>query len=89
MACPRCGGTRREAPTFADASLAEAAALAGDGGAPRPPVFRGWQTRKLLRAGLRDFGELFTPRNLRALGAIRRAIVAGPPGPERDLLLLA
>ena len=82
-------GTRREEPTVADVTLARAAAVAGDGGAPRPPVFRGWQTRKLLRAGLQDFGELFTPRNLRALGAIRRAIVAGPPGAERDLLLLA
>ena len=89
-AARRCGGTRREEPSFADMTLARGAPTWRTTAARRgPPVFRGWQTRKLLRAGLQDFGELFTPRNLRALGAIRRAILAGPPGPERDLLLLA
>jgi adenine-specific DNA methylase len=87
--CDACGGTVRSEPAAADRALVTASDAAGDGGAPRPPVFRGWQTRKLLRAGLTDFGELFTPRNLRAFGALRGEIVAGPPGPERDLLLLA
>ncbi len=87
--CPACGGTRRELPSDDDRVLAAAAELAGDGGAPRPPVFRGWQTRKLVRAGLGDFGELFTIRNLRALATLRASIVGEPPGPLRDCLLLA
>jgi adenine-specific DNA methylase len=87
--CQACGGTAREPPNRADQALERMAQAAGDGGAPRPTVFPGWQTRKLVRAGLADFGELFTPRNLRALAALRRAILAGEPGVERDLLLLA
>jgi adenine-specific DNA methylase len=86
--CDRCGGLRRSAPEPADRRLAAAAEAPGDGGAPRPPVFRGWQTRKLVRAGLVDFGELFTTRNLRALAAVRRAILAEPDPAERDLLLI-
>ena len=85
-ACPRCG-VRRVPPSREDRR--RAAEAPDDGGAPRPPVFPGWQTRKLVRAGLADFGELFTPRNLRVFGVLRRAILDGPAGPERDLLLLA
>jgi len=87
--CPRCGGTRREEPLAADVRLARAAARGGDGGAPRPAVVPGWQTRKLVRAGLADLGELFTARNLRVLAALRAAITAEPEGAVRDCLLLA
>jgi hypothetical protein len=87
--CPRCGGTRREEPLRSDNPLASRAGAAGDGGAPRPPVFAGWQTRKLVRAGLSDFGELFTTRNLRALATIRAAIITEPDDAIRDCLLLA
>lgn len=87
--CPRCGGTRREEPLRSDIRLAVRAAAAGDGDAPRPPVFAGWQTRKLVRAGLTDFGELFTTRNLRALATIRAAILSEPDAAIRHCLLLA
>jgi adenine-specific DNA methylase len=87
--CPRCGGTRREEPLRSDIRLAIRARAAGDGDAPRPPVFAGWQTRKLVRAGLSDFGELFTTRNLRALATIRAAIITEPDDAIRDCLLLA
>jgi len=87
--CARCGGTCREEPLAADVRLARAAAAGGDGGAPRPAVVPGWQTRKLVRAGVADLGELFTTRNLRALAALRGAILAEPAGPVRDCLLLA
>ncbi len=87
--CPRCGGTRREEPLRSDLRLAARADALGDGDAPRPPVFAGWQTRKLVRAGLHDFGELFTPRNLRAFATIRTAILAEPADAVRDCLLLA
>ena len=76
--CPRCGGTRREEPLRSDLQLSAGADAGGDGDAPRPPVFAGWQTRKLVRAGLTDFGELFTTRNLRAFATLRAAILAGP-----------
>ena len=69
--------------------LARGAHRGGDGGAPRPPVVPGWQTRKLVRAGVTDLGGLFTTRNLRALAALRAAILAEPAGPIRDCLLLA
>ena len=52
-------------------------------------MFAGWQTRKLVRAGLTDFGELFTTRNLRALATLRAAILAEPDEAIRDCLLLA
>ncbi len=87
--CPGCGGTRREEPLAADLRLAQRAAAAGDGGAPRPPVVPGWQTRKLVRAGIADLGELFTARNLRALAALRAAILAEPDARVRDALQLA
>jgi SAM-dependent methyltransferase len=87
--CPRCGGTRREEPLAADVRLGRAAERGGDGGAPRPAVVPGWQTRKLVRAGVADLGELFTARNLRVLAALRAAITAEPQGAVRDCLLLA
>jgi SAM-dependent methyltransferase len=87
--CDDCGGTRREEPDDVDRRRARAASRHGVGDAPRPPVEPGWQTRKLVRAGLRDFGELFTVRNLRALAAVREEILALPEGPERRLLGLA
>ena len=87
--CPRCGGTRREEPLRADLRLAALAEAGGDGDAPRPAVFTGWQTRKLVRAGLHDFGELFTTRNLRAFATLRGAILAEPDDAIRDCLLLA
>jgi 16S rRNA G966 N2-methylase RsmD len=87
--CPRCGGSVREEPDAADRSGERASALAGDGGAPRPPVFAGWQTRKLIRAGIADFGELFEPANLRAFAAIRRAIADEPDATLRPALEVA
>jgi len=69
--------------------LERSAQRAGDGDAPRPPVPAGWQTRKLARAGISDFGGLFTQRNLRALAAIRTGIMAEQASVVRDLLLLA
>jgi adenine-specific DNA methylase len=87
--CAACGARGRHVPEAADLRLAEAAERAGAPGAPRPPVFAGWQTRKLRRAGLHDFGELFTTRNLRAFTALRTTIAARPAGPVRDLLALA
>jgi hypothetical protein len=52
-------------------------------------VVPGWQTRKLVRAGVADLGALFTARNLRVLAALRAAITAEPEGAMRDCLLLA
>lgn len=37
---------------------------------PNVPVFKGWQTLKLKRAGMKYFDELFTRRNLWALAAL-------------------
>jgi hypothetical protein len=87
--CPRCGGTRREHPVATDIARARAADRGGDGGAPRPAVVPGWQTRKLVRAGVADLGALFTTRNLRALATLRAAILTEAAGPVRDCLLLA
>jgi 16S rRNA G966 N2-methylase RsmD len=86
--CGRCG-LQREPPDAADLARSRASDLAGDGGAPRPPVFTGWQTRKLLRAGVRDFGELFTVRNLRGLAALRREIALEDDPALRALLQVA
>jgi adenine-specific DNA methylase len=86
--CEKCG-TRREPPERADLERLAASDLAGDGGAPRPPVFAGWQTRKLRRAGIPDFGGLFTPRNLRALAALRRHIGGEEDADVRTLLGIA
>ncbi len=87
--CAACGGTAREEPDVADRSRERASGAAGDGGAPRPPVFVGWQTRKLVRAGIADFGELFEPANLRAFAAIREAISVEPDETLRPSLQLA
>jgi adenine-specific DNA methylase len=87
--CHHCRQARRETPSREDLVLERSAQRAGDGDAPRPPVPAGWQTRKLARAGISDFGGLFTQRNLRALAAIRTAIMAEQAGVVRDLLLLA
>ena len=87
--CHHCRQARRETPSREDLVLERSAQRAGDGDAPRPPVPAGWQTRKLARAGISDFGGLFTQRNLRALAAIRTGIMAEQAGVVRDLLLLA
>ncbi|HYF80538.1 MAG TPA: DNA methyltransferase [Symbiobacteriaceae bacterium] len=53
---------------------------------PDVPVFKGWQTLKLKRAGMKSFAELYTRRNLWALAAIWHRISQVPDAHLREIL---
>jgi len=80
--CVTCGPTRG----------AHAWRLLPDAGAfPDGEIYRGWQMRKLERAGITLWRELFTERNMIAIAHIRRAIdlsvVTDDPLVRRALLV--
>ncbi|HYF95803.1 MAG TPA: DNA methyltransferase [Symbiobacteriaceae bacterium] len=53
---------------------------------PDPPVFQGWQTLKLHRAGIRSFAGLYTRRNLWALAALWDRISQVEAATYREIL---
>lgn len=55
---------------------------------PDAPLYAGWQMRKLSKAGLDRFSDLFTRRNLFVLAHLWRAIREVEDPASRDLLLL-
>jgi 16S rRNA G966 N2-methylase RsmD len=72
--CPACGVVH-QAPQPADPRLQRGGANLPDPGAyPDGDIYPGWEMRKLLRAGVQRWSELFTQRNLCAVAHLRRAI---------------
>lgn len=72
--CPACGAVA-QAPRTADARLQRGGARLPDPGPfPDDDIYPGWEMRKLFRAGLRRWSELFTPRNRCAVAHLRQAI---------------
>jgi adenine-specific DNA methylase len=83
--CVGCG-RRDDLASAADRALAAEPVDAA--GAPDASIHPGWQMRKLVRAELARWSELFTPRNLAVAAALREAILAIPEPPLRRWLAI-
>lgn len=85
--CERCGHAGTDRPAREDRDLA-AGPVDIPAGAPDGDIFFGWQMRKLRRAGLTRWSELFTPRSLRIAGLLRTRILEVPDARAREWLLI-
>jgi 16S rRNA G966 N2-methylase RsmD len=87
--CSRCGMVT-QAPRACDArTRADGSGVPAAGAHPDEAIYPGWQMRKLVRAGIARWSELFTPRNLVAVAHLRRAIDAVPEPRVRRALLVS
>ncbi len=85
--CERCGHAGADRPTREDLQLA-AAPVDIPPGTPDGDIYFGWQMRKLRRAGLTRWSELFTPRSLRLASLLRSRILEVPDARVREWLLI-
>jgi 16S rRNA G966 N2-methylase RsmD len=87
--CPACGGVI-QAPRPEDPRLVCGGALLPDAGEfPDGDIYPGWQMRKLFRAGLRRWSELFTSRNRCAVAHLNRACARVPDASIRRALTIS
>lgn len=85
--CAACG--LEGAKALDDRDLARATArVAPPADAPDDAIFHGWEMRKLRRAGLTHWRELFTPRSYAGAAALRRAALRVAEPRLRSWLLL-
>jgi adenine-specific DNA methylase len=80
--CPACGVVS-QSPGERDRCLPPAGAF------PDADVYPGWQMRKLARAGVERWSQLFTPRNLCAVAHLRRAVERVEGADVRRALLVS
>jgi len=85
--CEHCGHGGADSPDDDDHERAEAHVDIPKG-TPDDDIFFGWQMRKLRRAGLTRWSELFTPRSLRLAGLLRARILEVPDAQVREWLLI-
>ena len=85
--CERCGHAGADPPTGADHARA-AAPTEVPPSTPDGAIFFGWQMRKLRRAGLERWSELFTPRSLRLASLLRASILTVRGARAREWLLV-
>ena len=85
--CPACGRSGADAPTSDDLDLA-ATSVDAPADTPDADIVFGWQMRKLRRAGLTCWSELFTPRSLRLTSLLRSHILDVQDPAAREWLLL-
>lgn len=85
--CGHCGFTGARALDDDDLALATAH-VPPPPDAPDEAIFHGWEMRKLRRAGLSRWSELFTPRSFAAAAALRRAALRASEPRTRAWLLL-
>ncbi len=85
--CPRCGHAGADAPDQADLDLSDAPVDVPPD-TPDADIVFGWQMRKLRRAGLTRWSELFTPRSLRLSSLLRSRIQQVADPATREWLLL-
>jgi adenine-specific DNA methylase len=85
--CDRCGHAGTDLPGDRDRALSEARVDVPPS-TPDDDIYYGWQMRKLRRAGLTRWSELFTPRSLRLAGLLRARILEVSDPRVREWLLI-
>ncbi len=85
--CAACGGSGAKRPSAQDVGRASKRYPAPRG-TPDGAIFPGWQMRKLQRLGLERWRELFTARNYRLAGLLRRSIERVEDERSREWLFL-